>query len=400
MKRLLPLALAALSTSAFGAGLALNEVSARGNALQGALVGSTRDASAAYFNPANFTELGEGVHMLVGATFVRPAFDTRVHGITTPQKEKVFTIPHLYLVTPLSDDFYAGLGCYSEFGLGTRYEGLDKWILAPDSFESTVESFTLNPSIAWKATDKLSVAAGLRLMYLSMVTDRVLPAGTPPLHAPVPAVLHLRADAWAPSYVLALAYQITDTLRFGFLYRGQSDFDADGIARLSPLGINADVSGDIDLPSALQAGLNWQATKRLNFGLAVTRTDWTCYDKLAFTVKHPAVGKLPIVEEKDWEAAMRYSGGIEYQIDDHWSAQIGYTHDKDPTRAGHPDTLLPPGDRDQVGFGVGYGEGSWRVNVDYMLVIIHGTTREILGQTTNFRKVRTDTIGLSFAKTF
>ena len=50
-------AVAATAATGFGAGFGLNEVSARGNALQGTLVGSTRDISAVYFKPAKLTEL-------------------------------------------------------------------------------------------------------------------------------------------------------------------------------------------------------------------------------------------------------------------------------------------------------------------------------------------------------
>ena len=42
---------------AYSAGFGLYEVSARGNALGGTLVGSTKDASAVYYNPANMTEI-------------------------------------------------------------------------------------------------------------------------------------------------------------------------------------------------------------------------------------------------------------------------------------------------------------------------------------------------------
>ena len=38
--------------------------------------------------------------------------------------------------------------------------------------------------------------------------------------------------------------------------------------------------------------------------------------------------------------------------------------------------------------------------MDYMMVVIHGTARTILGQNVDFRKIRTNTVGLSISKTF
>ncbi|MCK8603242.1 hypothetical protein [Desulfoferrobacter suflitae] len=53
----------------FGAGFALYEGSARGNALGGALVARADDPSAVYYNPAGITQL-PGLQMMVGGTFI------------------------------------------------------------------------------------------------------------------------------------------------------------------------------------------------------------------------------------------------------------------------------------------------------------------------------------------
>lgn len=375
---------------AYGAGFALNEAAARPNALQGTVVGSNGDASAVYYNPANLPQVGPGFHVLAGATLVTPKYDTRVAGVTYPQNQKLFCIPHFFLASPLSDDLYAGFGAYAEYGLGSRYKGAKNWALAADSYESFVESFTFSPTLAWQATDDLSLAAGFRLLYLTLQQDRYLP--------PYQSAFHMRADAWAPSYLLALSYQLLDSLRFGFVYRGETHFDVNGTARVESMGLASDGSGHVAMPSSMVAGLNWQATQWMNLGLAVTRTDWTCYDDLTIHFRHPALGTQR--SEKGWDAVMRYSGGVEFTLSDAWALQFGYTHDCDPSEAAYADTMFPPGDRDQWGGGFTYKHGSWTLSMDYMMVVIHGTARTILGQNVDFRKIRTNTVGLSISKTF
>ena len=76
---LLALIAANLSPRARAAGFGLYEASARGNAMGGALVGDTVDASANYYNPANLTSLA-GTHTLVGATVVHPVLDITANG--------------------------------------------------------------------------------------------------------------------------------------------------------------------------------------------------------------------------------------------------------------------------------------------------------------------------------
>ena len=111
--------------SSFGAGFGLYEASARGNALGGTLVGSTKDASSVYYNPANMTET-TNVSVMVGATMVWLYSDVAVNGRSQQNMNPgLFCIPNLYVTTPVWGDLYFGLGIYCEDGLGTQYG--DRW---------------------------------------------------------------------------------------------------------------------------------------------------------------------------------------------------------------------------------------------------------------------------------
>ena len=136
--------------SSFGAGFGLYEASARGNALGGTLVGSTKDASAVYYNPANMTEM-TNVSVMVGSTFVWLYSDVTVDGRSERNMNPgLFCIPNLYVTTPVWGDLYFGLGIYCEDGLGTQYG--DRWDLAGDTVKTTMEQFTLNTNLAYKNT--------------------------------------------------------------------------------------------------------------------------------------------------------------------------------------------------------------------------------------------------------
>ena len=76
-KSLLLSAFALSGAIAYGAGYALYEAGARGMAMGTALVGSTGDASAVYFNPANMGET-TNVAVMAGLTFLHPTCDTAV----------------------------------------------------------------------------------------------------------------------------------------------------------------------------------------------------------------------------------------------------------------------------------------------------------------------------------
>lgn len=390
MKISLALFCASFATGALAAGFGLNEMSARGNALQGTLVGSTRDASAAYFNPANLTELGDGIHSMLGLTFARPDYNTYVGGVRTDQDEHIFELPHLYVASRVADGLFLGLGEYTEFGLGTRYLNGKTWPLAADSTKTTMYSFTFSPTIGWQVADTLSLGAGLRLLYLNLISDRMLPAYA--------SHCHMDTEDWALSYLASAAWQITRDLRFGVVYRAQADFHEEGDIALSPLGLGTGVKGDISMPQSVMAGFNWQCTERLNLGLNVTYVDWSVVKSLDQDFESPAFPdqKAP----HNWHDTWRASVGAEYRINASWAVQGGVTHDLDPTDAGFANTMCPPGDRDQIGVGFTYAHGDWTFSADYMFVFIHSTDRDIHGVETHFRDLHTDTLGLTVGRRF
>ena len=153
------------SVTAMGAGFGLYEASARGLGMGNGLVGSTKDASANYYNPANLTEL-TNASVMVGMTLINPFCDVVVDGV---QQQKMnagwFPPPHAYIAVPVLKDLVFGFGTYCEYGLGTKYD--NGWDLRFDTTETTIQQFTFNPNIAYKITEDWSVAFGARMSYIT-----------------------------------------------------------------------------------------------------------------------------------------------------------------------------------------------------------------------------------------
>ncbi|MBR7180632.1 MAG: outer membrane protein transport protein, partial [Kiritimatiellae bacterium] len=141
------LVLAAVSANA--AGFGIYEASARGNAMGGALVGDSSDATANYYNPANIA-FATNIQLAAGVSFINPFCDIEVdHERQTRMDPGWFTVPTFYATIPLPWDFAIGWGNYTEYGLGTHYA--PGWALAADTQQTTMEQITMNPNLAWKA---------------------------------------------------------------------------------------------------------------------------------------------------------------------------------------------------------------------------------------------------------
>jgi long-chain fatty acid transport protein len=173
------------TTTARGAGFALYEMSARGNALGGTLVGITGDASAAYFNPANMTA-NAGVQMMAGASAIGPKTDVKTTvptpmgpaQLTSESKTRWWTPPHAYATMQASEKAWIGLAIYSPFGLGSVFDS--DWPGRYNSYRAIIETVDVNPNVAYKVDEKLSVAVGLQIMTFDLELKRKLPNAVVP----------------------------------------------------------------------------------------------------------------------------------------------------------------------------------------------------------------------------
>ena len=374
--------------SSFGAGFGLYEASARGNALGGTLVGSTKDASAVYYNPANMTEM-TNVSVMVGSTFVWLYSDVTVDGRSERNMNPgLFCIPSVFVTTPVWDDLHFGLGAYCENGLGTRY-GTD-WTLAGDTTETTLMQFTLNPNLAYKITDWWSVAAGLKMSYITFNNKKRPHHGTPGYDL----MSELDGDDISMGYNFGTSFRLLENedlgrLKLGVVYRSQikhnikGDFDINGTMGGAPYGnlgdTHSDASAKLTLPQSLTAGLNWDSpNEKWHAGFATTWTQWSSVDTISFKIParslnattgrlEPSSFDLPL----EWDDVWRFSVGLEYDVTDDFSLRCGYVYDMDPSSEDRGTTMLPGGDRNILGLGAGYYIWrSLRLDVGYNLVMM------------------------------
>ena len=374
--------------AAYSAGFGLYEASARGNALGGALVGSTKDASAVYYNPANMTET-TNVSVMAGTTFTWLYSDIAVDGHSERNMNPgLFCIPHFFVTTPVWGDLFFGLGLYCEDGLGTKY-GTD-WSLAGDTTETTMEQFTLNPNLAYKITDWWSVAAGLKMSYITFNNKKRPHHGTTGYNLES----ELDGDDISMGYNFGTSFRLFENedlgrLKLGVVYRSQikhnikGDFDIDGTVTHPLLGrvpyaavgdTHSDASAKLTLPQSLTAGLNWDSpNEKWHAGFATTWTQWSSVDTIAFKIpaRTPTGAQTSFDLPLEWDDVWRFSVGLEYDVTDDFSLRCGYVYDMDPSSEDRGTTMLPGGHRNILGLGAGYYVWrSLRLDVGYNLVMM------------------------------
>ncbi|MBR2981923.1 MAG: outer membrane protein transport protein [Kiritimatiellae bacterium] len=361
--------------AALGAGFGLYEASARGNAMGGGLVGSTGDATANYYNPANLTE-STNITFTVGVSFINPFCDVTVDGRRQQKMDAGwFPPPHAYVAAPITEDLVFGFGSFCEYGLGTKYD--NDWALKGDTTETTIEQFTFNPNIAYKITEDWSVAFGARMSYITFENYKTMTIPVPQLNSVFPGRVHLEGDDFNCGYMLATQYKVTDDLDVGIVYRSRINHRIEGDFDLNsrPKNISGDASAKLVLPASVTMGANYDFTKKFRGGAALTWTEWSTINHIDFNIP------MPRTQELNWHDAWRVGFGFEYDFTEAFCGRIGYSYDWDPSADAHGTTMLPPGDRHIVGFGIGYKIlEDLRIDLGYNFIMMESETRMMAAQ--------------------
>ncbi len=352
----------------FGSGFATNEQSIRVIGRGGAFVAQADDPSAVYYNPAGIVQL-EGTQATGGVSFIIPTMsfrssvtDTTLNttvGKETDLEDSVFAIPNLYFTHKLFDQWSLGFGAFSNFGLGTDWP--DDWEgrFLIGGTEANLTTFSLNPVIAYRPIEKLSLSAGLVIQYLDIELKNKRFTGT----ASEPNQ-KLEGDNWQAGWNVGALFWLTDEVRFGASYRSRVDHSVDdGTFDITGI-LNTGASADIELPAVLYLGVNW-TRGALSLEFDAHWTEWSTYEKLEVNLDTGS----SILSEKDWENVWAYRFGAEYKLDEMFDLRAGLVFDKSPIPDRTLDILVPSGDLWLFTGGLGVHYNKWTIDFAYNFLL-------------------------------
>ncbi len=351
---------------AFGGGFVRYDGSPRGNVLGAALTASADDPSALYFNPAGITQLA-GAQAMCGVSLIMPENTVEALGVRTDMEKNRYAIPFLYVTQQINANWYAGIGVFSRFGLGTEFT--QSWPGRYNNYRTKMKEMEANPNIAWRINDRVSIAVGLSVMWLDLSMSRKLPP-----YGGVPETdFHLSGDSWGWGWNLSVQYKPTDWMQLGLAYRSRVDHTIKGTATSNPSSVlypGTNAKGDITLPDMILFGVNTNLTKTLSIGGGVFWTGWQSYDKLEMAFEQPVGGRSVSSSQKNWKNVARYLIAMEWKATPNWDVRLGYAYDEAPQRENLLDYVLPENDRHMMSCGIGYHRGAWASDFSYTYMIL------------------------------
>ncbi|BDZ72642.1 MULTISPECIES: OmpP1/FadL family transporter [Methylophaga] len=348
------LLLSTMSSASFGAGFAIIEQSVTG--LGRAFAGSAaaaEDGSTVFFNPAGLVYLKQA-EMDFALNYIAPNTEFNNDGTSSPANGGDYgdagnnaVVPNFYFAKPLNDKVAIGFGVTAPFGLVTEYN--ENWVGRYFAVKSDLKTINFNPSIAFKATDKLSIGFGVSAEYidltLSQMTDRF---GAPDRK------VKLEADDWGYGYNLGIMYQMTPETRLALAYRSKISHTLKGEGKVTiPTGeIEQNIQGDVDLPETLSLAIHHQLNDKWSVMADATMTRWSRFEELAIESDG---GAFTDTKAEDWDNSMRYGIGLNYQYSDKWQFRTGIAYDETPVpNAERRTARIPDNDRKWLAIGATY----------------------------------------------
>lgn len=373
-------ALVGTSTTASAAGFALIEQNASGlgNAYAGQAA-SAQDASTIFFNPAGMTQLpGRQVvgalHAILpkagfnnsGATTLAP-LQTRLGSNGGDAGDLAF-VPNLYLSWQLTPSVFVGVGVNAPFGLKTEYS--PEWMGRFHGIKSDLKTININPSVAFKVNDTVSLGLGLNYQRINATLSNAVnysaaafaAGGGAALAAVggagVEGIANVEGDDNSWGYNLGAMFNLSPATRLGISYRSAIRHHLTGTAVFSgrpaalAVGIpDGGVTADIKLPDSASASLFHKVNAKWDLLGDVSWTGWSSIQSLNIVRTNGVLlASTPLAYKDSW----RFSLGANYHVNDQWTLRGGVAYDQTPVPDFDRTVRIPDGNRTWLALGGQY----------------------------------------------
>ncbi len=361
--RLIPLVAAGLASGqAAAAGFQLLEQNASGigNSYAGSAA-VAENASTIFFNPAGMTQLKDR-EISVGMSAVRPTFKFSDRGSSSlgafasagegNDAGSWAFIPNAYMSWALTKNLYAGLGIGAPFGQVTEYN--DPWVGAAQAIKFDIKTMNLNPSLAYRINDKISVGGGLNYQKMKVEYIRRAAVGpvTPLNVAGTSATLSADNDAWG--WNVGALFTLSPTTKVGVSYRSSIKHDLKGDLSVSGPAAGASAAlttgaakADVELPETFILSVTQHLNEKWEMLGDVSWTGWSSIPKVDIVRTAGALNGVTVQTlDTKFRDTWRFALGANYRLNEQVKLKFGVAYDQTPVQSDqHRLVSLPDSNR-------------------------------------------------------
>lgn len=395
------LGLVALAGSAgvpvHAAGFLLFEHGSKAMGMAGAFTAQADDPSALFHNVAGIAFQRER-DFLAGLTWVSGSADFAGappfpgSGVSETTEDVSEFLPHLYWIEPVGQTWTFGLGVNAPFGLSVDWADKDNFTGRAISTFSGLTAIDLNPSLGWRATDRLGIGVGF-IARFSEVELQNRQFGIDPFTGLEVEFARATLEGGRDEgfgWNAGILHQWNNSFSWGLSYRSTMDIDYEGNLTLNQIpsgnplfdallqmlipfdqGIGGKTA--IEFPDIASLGLAFALTPSWLMEIDVNWTGWSTFDRLVVEIDsptlpdgNPAIDDLELVQ--DWDDVFQYRVGLRWNSSQRSQWRFGYIYDETPQPETTVSPVLPDATRNDFTFG--YGRQGGRINWDLAVMYV------------------------------
>ncbi|MQY52478.1 transporter [Rhodocyclus tenuis] len=360
------LALCSGYASASGFQLIEQNASGIGNAFAGSAA-VAENASTIFYNPAGMTQLQDR-EVSGGIAMVKPSFtftDSGSSNVGAFQNTgnggdagSWAALPNGYLSWALNKDLYLGLGIGAPFGLMTEYKS--PWQGAAQSTKFDVKTMNINPSVAFRVNETVSIGGGLNWQKLDVEYKRL--AGiytTAQVGVPLSSsnvTLKLKDDAWGWNvgalFTLSPATKVGVSYRSAIKYTAEGTVSVDGPSATFNAARSSNAKTEVKLPDTFILSVAQNLSDRWDMLGDVSWTGWAKIPKI--DIMNSSTGSATPIQTLDTEFrnTWRVALGANYKYTDALKFKFGIAYDQSPVK-GASTRLVSLPDNNRLWFSTG-----------------------------------------------
>lgn len=363
-------ALVAFAGGAQASGFQLMEQNASGlgNAYAGQAA-AAENASTIFFNPAGMTRL-PGIQASGALNIIRPKSEFTNTGSAAPTPLNPLGsnggdagdwafIPNTYFSWQLSPRWWVGLGVTVPFGLKTEYD--TGWIGRFQGQLAEVKTIDVNPSVAFKLSDAVSLGGGISIQKAQVKFQRSTLLGAP-FPAGSEGRINLKIDDASWGWNVGALFNLGQATRIGVTYRSAIEHDLEGPLTLIGGVATLVAAPNTRLTAKLPDTVSWGIAHRINpqWELLgdVTWTRWSTIKALPLLAASPsaigATGATLDTFNFQFKDTYRIGVGANWNWRSDLTMKFGVAFDKSPVTDTFRTVTLPDEDRVWLAVGAKY----------------------------------------------
>lgn len=355
-------------------GYQINSLSARQIGMGHTGIALKLGAESMFFNPAGMAFMSKTLDLSGSVTGIMPTVTATVGDAKFETDNKVSTPLGVHAAFSIYDNLKAGLSFYTPYGSSINWT--DNWTGSVLNQNVDLRMFTLQPTLSWAITPKLSIGAGLMVTWgnvnlnkglvASSTMDRTiavmqqlgqLPQGIQPFGHTSPASVNLRGDATLALGVnLGVMYDIDRQWTVGASFRTEMSMKVKaGDASVSyanqiaqtvlseslDLLNRANFKASMPCPWVLGLGVAYKPIDRLTLAFDARLTGWHTYRQLDIEFLSEQLAAYDQHITKDYSNSWCFSLGTQYGLTERFDLRAGLMVDTTPVNDGYYNPETP-----------------------------------------------------------